>query len=226
MGYADQLIAVPCDEKNISHIRLLPGSCLDILPSLPEYHYNVIITSPPYCNRYDYTRTYALELALLGVTEQHLLSLRQQMLSCTVENRVKDLLTISPHWKYALEVVEKQAVLQRILQYLELQREQGLLNNTGIPRMVTGYFQEMACVIYECAKKLKTGAFLMMVNDNVRYAGASISVDLILSSFAEELGFIVEEILVLPNGKGNSSQQMGEHGRDPLRKCVYIWRKR
>jgi hypothetical protein len=32
--------------------------------------------------------------------------------------------------------------------------------------------------------------------------------------------------LVLPNGKGNSSQQMGAHGRDVLRKCVYIWRKR
>jgi hypothetical protein len=64
-----------------------------------------------------------------------------------------------------------------------------------------------------------------MVNDNVRYAGASISVDMILSSFAEQLGFNVEKILVLPNGKGNSSQQMGEHGRKELRKCVYVWRK-
>jgi len=45
------------------------------------------MTSPPYCNRYDYTRTYALELALLGIDEQGLLRLRQEMLSCTVENR-------------------------------------------------------------------------------------------------------------------------------------------
>jgi len=64
-----------------------------------------------------------------------------------------------------------------------------------------------------------------MVNDNVRYAGASISVDLILSDIANQLGFIVEEISILPVKKGNSSQQMGEHGREPLRKCVYIWRK-
>jgi len=63
------------------------------------------------------------------------------------------------------------------------------------------------------------------VNDNVRYAGASISVDLILSDLAEKLGFFVETILVLPNGKGNSSQQMGAHGRKPLRKCIYVWRK-
>jgi hypothetical protein len=84
----------------------------------------------------------------------------------------------------------------------------------------------MACVIYECSRVLKLGAPLFMVNDNVRYAGASVSVDMILSSFAEDLGFHVESILVLPGNKGNSSQQMGAHGRDPLRKCAYVWRKR
>ncbi len=88
-----------------------------------------------------------------------------------------------------------------------------------------GYFYEMACVIFESARVLKSGAPLIMVNDNVRYAGASISVDIILSEIAEQLGFMVEQILVLPNGKGNSSQQMGAHGRDALRKCVYLWRK-
>lgn len=92
--------------------------------------------------------------------------------------------------------------------------------------MVRGYFYEMACVIYECGRVLKPGAPLIMVNDNVRYAGASIPVDLILSDIAANLGFTVDNILVLPNGKGNSSQQMGEHGRDRLRKCVYVWRKK
>lgn len=91
--------------------------------------------------------------------------------------------------------------------------------------MVRGYFYEMDCVIAECARILKPNAPLFMVNDNVRYAGASISVDMIFSAIAENFGFFVENILVLPNGKGNSSQQMGEHGREELRKCIYIWRK-
>ena len=64
-----------------------------------------------------------------------------------------------------------------------------------------------------------------MVNDNVRYAGANIPVDLILSDIAQGAGFDVEKIWVLPTGKGNSSQQMGTHGREELRKCVYVWRK-
>ena len=63
-------------------------------------------------------------------------------------------------------------------------KKQELLNNNGIPRMVRGYFYEMACVIAECARVLKRGAPLMMVNDNVRYAGASVSVDIILSEIA------------------------------------------
>ena len=62
--------------------------------------------------------------------------------------------------------------------------------------MVRGYFYEMACVIAECERVLKPGARLFMVNDNVRYAGASISVDMILSDIAEKLGFSVEHILV------------------------------
>ncbi len=206
-------------------IKLLSGSCLEIMPQFSSNTYDAIITSPPYCNRYDYTRTYALELALLGVNEQEILKLRQDMLSCTVENRAKDLLSMNQGWQAAVDAADGQELLQAILAYLDHQRKIGVLNNNGIPRMVRGYFYEMACVIGESARVLKTGAPLLMVNDNVRYAGASISVDMILSALAECLGFVVENILVLPGGKGNSSQQMGEHGREPLRKCVYVWRK-
>lgn len=205
-------------------MRLHSGSCLDLLPQFAADQYDAVMTSPPYCNRYDYTRTYALELALLGIGERELVNLRQQMLSCTVENRAKDLLHINPRWAVAIEAADHQELLQAILKYLADQKERGELNNNGIPRMVRGYFYEMACVIFECSRVLKPNAVLFMVNDNVRYSGASISVDMILSGIAESLGFAVENILVLPNGKGNSSQQMGEHEREALRKCVYIWR--
>lgn len=206
-------------------VSLYAGSCLSVMPSLPDCDYDAVVTSPPYCNRYDYTRTYALELALLGVGQAELSQLRQEMLSCTVENRAKDLLTMNPRWAAAVAAADGQGLLQAILRYLDDQKAEGCLNNNGIPRMVRGYFYEMACAVAECARVLKPGAPLIMVNDNVRYAGASISVDMILADIAESLGFRVERILVLPDGKGNSSQQMGQHGRDPLRKCVYVWRK-
>jgi hypothetical protein len=221
-GVPNDLFASP---RKRTEIRLHSGSCLEIMPQLEAGSYDCLITSPPYCNRYDYTRTYALELALLGVGEEALAKLRQEMLSCTVENRAKDLIALNPNWQVPVSCADAHELLQAILTYLEWLKELNLLNNNGIARMVRGYFYEMACVIAESARVLKKGAPLIMVNDNVRYAGASISVDIILSELAEHLGFDVEHILVLPNGKGNSSQQMGAHGREPLRKCVYIWRK-
>jgi len=82
-----------------TEVKLHYGSCLEIMPKLQTASFNCLITSPPYCNRYDYTRTYALELALLGVDEDDLTKLRQEMLSCTVENRAKDLISLNPHGK-------------------------------------------------------------------------------------------------------------------------------
>jgi hypothetical protein len=57
-------------------INILNGSCLHELQNLSSNSFDAVITSPPYCNRYDYTRTYALELALLGVTGDALIALR------------------------------------------------------------------------------------------------------------------------------------------------------
>lgn len=213
-------------------IKLTAGSCLEVLPKVGSATYDVILTSPPYCNRQDYTRTYALELAMLGIKDQELMELRQSMLSCTVENKNKDLLSINPNWQRAMHVADSQELLQATLSYLHDQKIQRRYKTPGVPRlingmprMVRGYFYEMACVIAECARVLKQDGLLLMVNDNVRYAGASISVDLILSEMAEQLGLVVEEILVVPIRKWNSSQQMLEHGSAPLRKCVYVWRR-
>jgi DNA modification methylase len=209
-------------------IEVVRGSSLEVLPTLTAASFDGLITSPPYANRYDYTRTYALELALLGVGESQIRSLRQAMVACTVENRTKTGLdaAFSPFvYQQASAAFEGQSELQAILAYLEWQKEIKALNNAGIPRMVRNYFYEMALIIFESARLLKSGAPLVMVNDNVRYGGATIAVDLILSDFAEKAGFEVEVIWVLPTGKGNSSQQMGAHGREELRKCIYIWRR-
>jgi len=207
------------------NVVLLKGSCLTLLPTIKDRSYAGIITSPPYCNRYDYTRTYALEHALLGVKEDELVSLRQAMLSCTVENKKKELLSVTKEWQRSLDVCDTQLLLQEILNYLDYKKEKKELNNSGIARMVRGYFYEMACIIQESYRTLKNNSFMLMVNDNVRYAGVAISVDMILSKIAEDLGFTIENILVLPQGKGNSSQQMGKHGRETLRKCIYVWKK-
>lgn len=212
--------------KTYGDIRLLEGSCLEELPKIEKDSSDLIITSPPYANRYDYTRTYALELAMLGVSTEYLSELRQAMLSCTVENKEKNLCELNSNWQETINIVQKQMLLKKIIDFLEEKKQKKELNNNGLPRMIKSYFFELSCVIYELHRVLRKNGCVIMVNDNVRYAGVEISLDLILSDIAESIGFTVEQISILPNGKGNSSQQMGVHGRKALRKCVYIWRKR
>ena len=65
------------------------GSVLFEIPKMESNTIDGVITSPPYCNRYDYTRTYAMELAYLGKTDANIRALRQELLSCTVENKTK-----------------------------------------------------------------------------------------------------------------------------------------
>jgi hypothetical protein len=209
------------------------GSCLDVLPGMRDETIDFVLTSPPYCNRYDYTRTYALELMFLGCDQSRLNVLRQQMLSCTVENREKYAYLRNAYaernqldrWERVDQAFRSQGALHEVLGVLGKYREQSLLNNPNIVKMVHNYFYEMCFVIYELARLLKRGGKAVIVNDNVRYAGEEVPVDLILCDFAESFRLRARHIWTLPRGKGNSSQQMGNHGRTELRKCVYVWEK-
>ena len=155
------------------------------------------------------------------------------MLSCTVENKSKieelhrfytEQNKLDDYNKIISTYKSNEALIE-ILTILEKYKQEKKLNNNGVLRLVQNYFLEMCFTIFEMARVLDKNGKIIMVNDNVKYAGEEIPVDLILSDFAEKFGLSVENIFVLSQKKGNSSQQMGVHGRTPLRKCVYLWQK-
>jgi len=215
-------------------VKIIEGSCLEELPKFEDEFFDFIVTSPPYCNRYDYTRTYALELVYLGNNHEQVRNLRQAMLSCTVENKEKvdylnrlySSLGMQDAFDKVIEVYKNSNAMTEVNSVLEELNKLEKLNNNNITRMVRNYFLEMCFVVFEMARITKSGGYCVMVNDNVRYGGEEIPVDLILSEFADNFGFNINKIFVLPRGKGNSSQQMGNYGRTEVRKCVYLWQKR
>jgi DNA modification methylase len=215
-------------------VSIIEGSCLEKLPEFKDDFFDFTITSPPYCNRYDYTRTYALELVFLGYDNNKVRELRQAMLSCTVENKEKvDYLNQFyssigklDSFDKIISVYNNSAAMTEVNTVLDELNKLEKLNNNNIARMVKNYFLELCFVVYETARITKSGGYCVMVNDNVRYGGEEIPVDLILSEFAENFGFKIKKIFVLPRGKGNSSQQMGNYGRTEVRKCVYLWQKK
>jgi hypothetical protein len=201
----------------------LNGATADFLPQaregdaldLSKIHFgkapSAIITSPPYLNRYDYTRTYVLELCFHFVQSQKALkTVRQSILRSHIESVVPK--TEKPGHPAVVEVIER----------LEAKRKE--LNNPKIPDMIVGYFNDMERAIGEWYSVLAPNARVAMVVDNVRFEGEVIPVDLILTDMAKDLGFKPEQILV-SRYKGNSSQQMGKYGRVPMRESVVVWAK-
>ena len=209
------------------HVDFQVGSSLELLRFLPPGGFDMVITSPPYANRYDYTRTYALELAWLGYDQAAFSELRQSLLTATVENRPKLEWLLNTYGEdsdslsSARQMYEGQGAIHEVLTILNERISE--LGNRHVIRLIEGYFFEMALIISELGRILRPGGTVIMVNDNVQYHGEEVPTDLILSDFAEQSGFVCDKIWVLPRGKGNSSQQMRRFGRREIRKCVYKW---
>lgn len=212
--------------------QLVKGNSLYVLPQMDANQFDAVITSPPYANRYDYTRTYALELAYLNV-DQEIFGLRQGLLSCTVENRSKksdlevyyqSLRRIEDHQKIR-QIIENNTALNEVNLALRIRNDRGEINNRGVLKMIEQYFSELTFIYSELYRVCRSSAYVAFINDNVRYAGEVIPVDLISTNLAEQIGFTPVKVYVLPQRKGNSSQQMGKFGRQELRKSITIWKK-
>ena len=216
-----------------AQIEFKSSSVLYELPRVQDNYLTGVITSPPYCNRYDYTRTYALELVYLGLDERAIKEMRQNLLSCTVESRSKieelkqfyDSIGKSERFQFIYNTVNENKAFKEIMTALKERKKNGDLNNNGVIRMVEGYFTELAFLYAELYSVCKPGAMVAFVNDNVRYGGEVIPVDFLSSSFAEQFGFKVKKVYSLKQQKGNSSQQMAKYGRVPLRKSITLWTK-
>ena len=221
----DAQLSMMCDDidtnyVDMSKVQMVNTSSLSGLFTLENNNYAAVLTSPPYCNRYDYTRIYALELAMLGLTEDDVRHLRKHMV-CTVGQTAKKFLREYKEWAKITKSCDSNLALQEILVVLEAKE----LNHKGITNMVRQYFYEMACFIFKSFDCLKVGGLMFVVHDNVQYDGVRVPSDVIMSAIAEDAGFEVVDILELAHKKGNSSVQMKKYGRIPLRKSVCVWRK-
>ena len=209
------------------------GSVLFKIPQMEANSVNSVITSPPYCNRYDYTRTYGMELAYLGKTDRDIRNLRQELLSCTVENKTKidrlrdyyESIGRLEDYNKILSIIRNNKALEEVNSALQARNANGEINNKGVLKMVDGYFTELGFLFAELFRVCKSGAYVAFVNDNVRYAGEVIPVDYLTTNLAEQLGFKAVKIYTLKQQKGNSSQQMAKYGRVALRKSITIWQK-
>lgn len=179
------------------------------LPTTRKFH--AVITSPPYPNRHDYTRIYALELIFDFVeNNDELKKIRYHTLRSHVEARKK----------YKVDGYSKPAIIDDLMSQVESQGT----NNPAVTKMLKGYFEDMYLSLSEMSRCLKDNGKIGLVVSNVRFSGVNILVDEILAGIGEQVGLSTKGIWVARH-RGNSSQQMKEFKRKPSRESIIIWQK-
>lgn len=160
------------------------SSSLNFSKKIGEESVDGIIFSPPYANCFDYTEIYKLELWFGDFVSSY------EDLKLLRNRSLKSHLNI----KYGAECVnsKKSIFLNSVLDKIRNVE----LWDKRIPKMIFGYFEDMFNIIDNCYSSLKKGGFCAIVVGNSAYGGEIVPTDLILSEYANSIGFKVDKIEV------------------------------
>ncbi len=176
------------------------GSVIDELNHYAAKSFDLVITSPPYLNSWDYTDVYMPELWALGFVRSY--------------EDVRDLRarTLRSHVQVRWEV--DTGALREDLRSLisKVARSKGSLWNTTIPKMIGGYFLDMQDVFSQLRRVLRPGGKICLAVGTSSYKNIVIPTDLLLARSAEEAGFELTQMNIV-RGLTRSTQQSAIGGR-------------
>ena len=200
------------DMSNNAHL-CIEGSALQKLPQLSENSIDVVVTSPPYLNSFDYTDVYMPELWALGFVKDYedVRKLRAATLRSHVQVKWE---TDNDHLDDTLRSLIADVV-----------DGQKTLWNETIPDMISGYFLDMQSVLVELKRILRPNGKLCIVVATSSYNKVTIPTDLLLAGLTVDLGFRFEEMRVVRRLR-RSTKQTTEEGKalPPLRESILILR--
>jgi DNA modification methylase len=163
------------------------GDAREIVASLPPESVDAVITSPPYPNEKDYTRTTRLESVLLGFigSKDELRTVKRGLLRSNTRGVYKS--DDDDTW------VREHPEIQRIAEEIEARRI-ALGKNSGFERMYARvtrlYFGGMARHLAQLRRALRPGARLAyVVGDQASYLRVMIRTGQLLADIAESLGY-------------------------------------
>ncbi|MDP9187350.1 MAG: site-specific DNA-methyltransferase [Verrucomicrobiota bacterium] len=161
----------------------------DIATLVAPESIDIVITSPPYPNEKDYTRTTRLETILLGLitSKKELQALKRTMVRSNTRGVYKD---DTDH-----HLVADHAEIQRIADAIEARRIE-LRKTSGFERLYAKvtklYFGGMARHFADLRRVLRPNAHLAyVVGDQASYLRIMIRTGQLLASLAERLGYEV-----------------------------------
>ncbi len=168
--------------------------------------------SPPYCNCFNYFKTFKIELWMGGfaLSYPEMQDLNRRALRSHVETTL-----IRPHDE-RIDFVDEFADLIDVKQIWD----------SRIPEAVRGYFIDMRRVLHSLSSLLKPGGRCAMVVGNSAYGGILIPTDVLLAKIARNLGFEVESIGIARHLTTSSQQKiLLQDLKGFLRESLVILRK-
>lgn len=145
---------------------------------------DIVITSPPYANCFDYSKVYLTELWFgdFFKSKDDQKEFRENSVTSHVHYK----------WSVRNESFEPPIIKDVIIPLLKDKK----LWSKNIPCMLKGYFSDMGKFLLNLSQNLNNDASVGIVVGNSVYAGVVVCTDLILSAMAEIMGYKVEKIVI------------------------------
>ena len=144
---------------------------------------DLVITSPPYLDFYDYTQMYEREHALFFVSSSEDL---QEIRHNSIRSHAKVRLAKSSSYR--------PDILNQIVDEI---------HNLDHKQLAYDYFEDMWFVFRNLSKIVAHGGFVFFIVENVDYSNIMLEIDTILCEIAKDNGFNPEGILVTNLHKNN-----------------------
>jgi DNA modification methylase len=207
---ADDIVSHSFDARGL---RIIEGDARECLTELGAKQFDLIVTSPPYLNSFDYSDVYRPELFAGGFVQTN---------DDLREIRLK---TVRSHVQVSWEPSEiiSSTMLPPIIEQLSAQE----LWDYRLPSMVQSYFADMADVLRKSAALVKPGGKAWIVVSTSAYAGIEIPVDLILADTGARNGWNLVGVYVLRQlrAAGQQWNKLESAPKKPLRESLIILRR-
>lgn len=173
---------------------------------------DLVVTSPPYANMFDYFEVYKIELWTSGIIKDYE----------TWRKMKKTALRSNKNALLKKEEKIKNQILEKTLEKME---QSNVAESTRV--MIQNYFYDMKKVMKNCYQYLKDSSYMFIVVGNSFYGGIPLITDEILIEEAKKEGFSFIE-MIRSRKLSTSSQQMRkmkDYDKEYLRESIIVLRK-
>lgn len=208
---AEDIRSIPLEGTSV---HVINDDCRNGLKNIESSSVDLVVTSPPYLNSFDYSDVYRPELFAGGfvASNRELMEIRLK----TLRSHVQAAWTPSD--------VVATPLLEPLLESVKTTK--GLWSNR-IPSMIQSYFADMHGVLQSLHRVLSKKGQIWLVVSTSAYGGIEIPVDLLISDCGARVGLGLRGVFVLRSlrAAGQHWTHLAPGTKPPLRESLIIFEK-